>query len=237
MKQFFTLIITAVAALTLQAAVADQTLLSFGINNHDDWYYNRDDVVVDNDAINTNRIALYTGEDGKQYTLLSPTFSTQQVDSLKVAMTIRLAEDNNYNPAKLIQRVEMIDAGGEVVATADVPVEPGSMMQTLVVTFAVPSMAQATLLFSAPKALEIENNIPAVRSIKVWPVTKSAATEPVRGDVNGDGKVDVADVNIIINIMLGKVNSDELRAASDLTGDGQVDVSDANSVINLMLGK
>ena len=30
------------------------------------------------------------------------------------------------------------------------------------------------------------------------------AAEPVRGDVNGDGTVDIGDVNAVINIMLDK---------------------------------
>ena len=54
------------------------------------------------------------------------------------------------------------------------------------------------------------------------------------GDINGDGKVDIADVNAIINMMLGKV---EAVPAADLNGDEKVDISDVNAVINLMLGK
>lgn len=59
----------------------------------------------------------------------------------------------------------------------------------------------------------------------------------VRGDINGDGKVDVVDVNTVINIILGKTSDDRLRAASDVTGDGTVDVADVNTVINIILGK
>ena len=60
----------------------------------------------------------------------------------------------------------------------------------------------------------------------------------VTGDVTGDGQVDIADVNAVINVMLGKIDtSDELQAASDVTGDGQVDIADVNAVINIMLGK
>ncbi|MBR1803839.1 MAG: leucine-rich repeat protein, partial [Muribaculaceae bacterium] len=59
--------------------------------------------------------------------------------------------------------------------------------------------------------------------------------EPVVGDLNGDGKVDVSDVNIAINIILGTTASDEIQAASDLTGDGKTDVSDVNALINIIL--
>ncbi len=62
--------------------------------------------------------------------------------------------------------------------------------------------------------------------------------DPIKGDVNGDGTVDVSDVNLVINIMLGKmVASDELQVASDVNGDGRVDVTDVNVIINIMLGK
>lgn len=55
----------------------------------------------------------------------------------------------------------------------------------------------------------------------------------VQGDVTGDGTVDVSDVNIIINVMLGK----EINERADVTGEGSVDVADVNQVINIMLGK
>ncbi|MBQ9217151.1 MAG: hypothetical protein IJ160_03100 [Muribaculaceae bacterium] len=54
-----------------------------------------------------------------------------------------------------------------------------------------------------------------------------------RGDVTGDGKVDIADVNGIINIMLGKAQT---TATADITGDGKVDIADVNAAINIMLG-
>jgi hypothetical protein len=51
-------------------------------------------------------------------------------------------------------------------------------------------------------------------------------------DINGDGTVDISDVNEVINMMLGKS-----PASADITGDGKVDISDVNAVINVMLGK
>lgn len=69
-------------------------------------------------------------------------------------------------------------------------------------------------------------------------VKENAQSDPTKkGDVNGDGTVDVADVNQVINVMLGKTASDAARMMSDVTADGNVDVSDVNAVINIMLGK
>ena len=68
--------------------------------------------------------------------------------------------------------------------------------------------------------------------------TQAGGTTYLRGDVNGDGKVDVSDVNIIINIMLGKDDGSAYDGRQYLTeGDTTVDVSDVNVVINIMLGK
>ena len=62
----------------------------------------------------------------------------------------------------------------------------------------------------------------------------SSPTLGKRGDVNGDGTVDVADVNLVINIMLGKTSTNVL---GDINHDDNIDVADVNLVINIMLGK
>lgn len=59
----------------------------------------------------------------------------------------------------------------------------------------------------------------------------------MRGDLNGDGKVDVSDVNIMINIMLGRAHASDFTGNADLNYDGTIDVSDVNAVINIMLGR
>ncbi len=58
--------------------------------------------------------------------------------------------------------------------------------------------------------------------------------EVVPGDVTGDGTVDIADVNAVINMMLGR---DDATTAGDVTGNGTIDIADVNAVINIMLGK
>lgn len=54
-----------------------------------------------------------------------------------------------------------------------------------------------------------------------------------RGDVNGDNTVDVSDINIVINEILGKGGI----YSADVNQDGTIDVSDINVVINIVLGK
>ncbi len=58
-----------------------------------------------------------------------------------------------------------------------------------------------------------------------------------RGDVNADGTVDIADINILINIMLERDDADNYDGRAELTGDGTIDIADINAVINIMLQK
>ena len=57
------------------------------------------------------------------------------------------------------------------------------------------------------------------------------------GDINGDGQVDVNDLNIIVNIMLGKEDANSYPGNADIDGKEGVDVGDVNTIINIMLGK
>ena len=56
----------------------------------------------------------------------------------------------------------------------------------------------------------------------------------VRGDLTGEGTVDVDDMNLLINMMLHKA---EPTQAADINGDGAVDVDDMNIIINIMIHK
>ena len=61
------------------------------------------------------------------------------------------------------------------------------------------------------------------------------AWSQLRGDLNDDGNVDVTDVSIMIDMVLGKQEPN--LTLGDLDGNGQVDVSDVSMVIDIVLGK
>ena len=58
-------------------------------------------------------------------------------------------------------------------------------------------------------------------------------TPGVKGDVNGDEKVNISDVVAIINTMAGDTT---FAATADVNGDGEVNISDVVKVINIMAG-
>jgi hypothetical protein len=57
----------------------------------------------------------------------------------------------------------------------------------------------------------------------------------LRGDVNGDGQVTIADVTALVNIILGNQGGD--TSVADLNGDSQITIADVTSLVNIILGK
>ena len=56
--------------------------------------------------------------------------------------------------------------------------------------------------------------------------------QDIYGDVNSDQEVTIADVNVIIDVILGKGHT----ASADVNGDGEVTIADINAIINIILG-
>jgi len=61
-------------------------------------------------------------------------------------------------------------------------------------------------------------------------------TAGMLGDVNGDGEVDISDVVVLIDVVLGK-DVEYALGAADVNGDGKVDISDVVALIDVVLGK
>ena len=60
----------------------------------------------------------------------------------------------------------------------------------------------------------------------------------LRGDVNGDGSITIADVTALVNIILGKDTEGQYnRAAADVNGDESITIADVTALVNIILGK
>ena len=53
----------------------------------------------------------------------------------------------------------------------------------------------------------------------------------VTGDVNGDGEVNIADINALIDMIL----SSGTDPSGDVNADGEINIADVNAVIDLIL--
>ncbi|MBR5170293.1 MAG: GH32 C-terminal domain-containing protein [Muribaculaceae bacterium] len=68
--------------------------------------------------------------------------------------------------------------------------------------------------------------------INAWTLDPSLEpTTTVVGDVNGDGEVNIADVNAIIDIILSSSSS----STADVNGDGEINIADVNAEIDIIL--
>ena len=57
----------------------------------------------------------------------------------------------------------------------------------------------------------------------------------VTGDVNGDGEVNVADVNALIDIILGGTTDEQTEARADVNNDDEINIADVNALIDIIL--
>ncbi|MBC8198234.1 MAG: redoxin domain-containing protein [Candidatus Marinimicrobia bacterium] len=60
----------------------------------------------------------------------------------------------------------------------------------------------------------------------------------VLGDINYDGLINIVDVIMIVNIIIGELLPTEYQSsASELNGDGEINVVDVIVIVNLILGE
>lgn len=57
----------------------------------------------------------------------------------------------------------------------------------------------------------------------------------LRGDVNNDGEVNIADINLLIDIILGGQADEATMRRADVNQDGEVGIADINAVVDIIL--
>lgn len=58
----------------------------------------------------------------------------------------------------------------------------------------------------------------------------------IKGDVNGDGEVNIADINAIVNIIQGHTYDDATMLRADVNQDGEINIADINAVLAIIMG-
>jgi len=65
----------------------------------------------------------------------------------------------------------------------------------------------------------------------MWLMPLDVVADNTGGDVNNDGEVNIADVNTVIDFILGSRS----RQSIDVNGDGEINIADVNAVIGIIL--
>ena len=64
---------------------------------------------------------------------------------------------------------------------------------------------------------------------------KGESQTTLLGDINGDGEVNISDINMLISIILNSSSSSPIQPGTDINGDGEVNISDVTRLIDIVL--
>jgi hypothetical protein len=122
-----------------------------------------------------------------------------------------------------------LPAGGEVTQTWSKLSGPGT------VTFAGGNAVDTTATFSTAGTyvLQLAANDTALTTTDTLTITVNPQPA-ARGDFDGDGSIDIADVNAIYAVL--GTNVPPTDAKFDLTNDGKVDIADARELVEDVIG-
>lgn len=71
---------------------------------------------------------------------------------------------------------------------------------------------------------------------ELYPISIVEHRDFIKGDVNGDGEVNIADVNALIDIILGGGADSATMLRADVNEDHEVNIADINALIDIILG-
>ena len=210
---------------------AQEQIALFNRANFDGWtFVNNAGIELNAQNIGRGKVTLLTTAQGNVQKLVSPALDCRQTDSLRIEVTYRTEEA--YKANKVTLQISVCDEAENMKDSIQIKVPAGELEHQLAGTLPVPHNNALQLHFTAPYA--DKDNCGAIIEAKVL-AYKNGSGVTVVGDVDGDGKVDVSDVNVIINVILEQNTNPETILKADLDGDGKVDVSDVNKAINLIL--
>ena len=75
----------------------------------------------------------------------------------------------------------------------------------------------------------------AAQNVETVTVTYKSTTPSIEGDVNKDGKLTIADVTALVNIILGHPGEDVDMDAANVNGDDKVTIADVTALVNKIL--
>ena len=219
MKQRFLLVIALFVAILCSAQVPQ-----FSPTDYDGWIYNNPNVVLDQYTILNNKIALYVVSNGTVLTLTSPPFACRMNENIDMVVKWITPQWQNedFHVEWVALTAALLDESGVTVDSVTCIPDPVSRTNYLHMSLVVPrNIGQARLRFAAWKS--VVSNCGIIQEIK--------AICGNRADVNHDGEVNIADVNVIVNAIL----KGQLSLDLDLNDDGEVNIADVNQVIAVIL--
>lgn len=226
MKRALFLIIVSVMSLTAAAQLTQLPQLLY--NDYEGWIYSNPAVELNQSNIVNGRIVLYRTSTGQDLTLTSPQFACApgQAIDMNIILIIDEWQNSDFVVSKVALTAALLDENGVTVDSVTYAPTKVSRTNYIDLSITVPrGMTVARVRFASWKA-DVDSS-GAVRQITM--------SGRLSGDVNQDGEVTVADVNAVIDAILGGTDDEALLKRADVNGDGELGLADINSVIDLIL--
>ena len=216
----------------LAAFTAMGQVPQFNAESYLDWIYSNPAIELNATTILGNRIVLYTNSNGYPLTLTSPQFQCygRQTINMTVTWITDQWHNTNFNVDKVALTAALLDADGVSVDSVTYTLTSETVSRTNILNMSITTprgMSKARLRFASWRG--DVNSCGAVRQIVMTTVLK--------GDVNQDGEVSVADINAIVDVIMGKPAAEDLMAHADVNMDKEISLADINDVIDIIVGK
>ena len=230
MNRAITLVVTILAVLTAWG----QNVPQFTSTDFEGWTYNKPGVELNNSNIANGKVVFFMYQDTLPLTLISPEFPCSGIDSIAATVTWYTEAYNNsrFDLSKASLTLVIEDADGVLQDSVTcVPTTPGTSSHKLVFKVAVPrGLATGRMRFVSWTGDVLSCG--AIKKTKIE-ATASGGDEVLRGDVDGNGTIDPADISALINYLLNGSPVNEANA--DMNNDGSIDPSDISTLINFLL--
>lgn len=226
------LLLTFLASLALSLTAIAQELPQFTSSNFDGWVYSNASVALTSSNISSGNIVLYVSRYGDVVTLVSPPFQCAGIDSIKadVKWFTRYINNSEFDISKTALTMVLDDENG--IPIDSVTSVPTQMVTShdLTLTLAVPAgTGTARLRFVSWKANSVSSG--AIKRALFTAITATPPDEPMSGDIDGNGIVNVTDATLLIQSLL----YDTQVTNADMDNNGIINISDATLLIDYVL--
>ena len=106
----------------------------------------------------------------------------------------------------------------------------------------VPNTSEIAFIYSTDNAIlhVLQTSIDAYKNAVPWSEFKEIVALPdegKKGDANGDGTVNVADIVEVVNYIMGSPSGKFDATGADASGDGTINAADIVTIVNIIMGQ
>ena len=156
-------------------------------------------------------------------------------DKFSVELTVTNNGTETYDEDIVMKLYKHIyDNTGSAVqlVTRSVRLAPG---QSTTVQYDMDNVQDGWRYFARPVYYSAGEEV-KLRATSFYTIHYPTPSQVIAGDVNGDGEVNINDINALIDYLIGGQAQGISLEAADCNHDGEVNISDVNAIIDIIIG-